>query len=76
MQHRRRISQRLKVAGRFLAIWYVAVCLSFPLIVLALGFRLADGWSVLAGNPWLWISFCGLPLYCIPIAWIAELNSR
>jgi hypothetical protein len=54
-------------AGLFVICWWVAVALAFPLVVVALGFTLREGWAFLLAKPTFAAVFLGFPLIAIPI---------
>ena len=75
MQQKRILSPRFKAALLFLGLWFLVVIVAFPVVVLALGFRLHEGWDFLIANPKFSIIFGGLPVFCILLAWMVEVKN-
>src|SRR5271170_1753837 len=65
---KRFLSPALIAAGLFVVCWWVVVGIAFPLVVVALGFTLRDGWAFLVAKPMFAAFFIGFPLIAIPAA--------
>jgi hypothetical protein len=46
------------------------------LIVIALGFRLSEGWAFLMNEPSFSVVFGFLPFLCIAMSWMVEFKHR
>jgi Na+/melibiose symporter-like transporter len=67
---------RLLAAGLFLAAYFALLVATFPLIVIALGFRLSEGWAFLMNEPSFSVVFGFLPFLCIAMSWMVEFKHR
>jgi len=60
----RTVSTILRGLAGFALIWFGSLAIGFPLVVLALGYRLSEGWALIAANP---KAFVLLSLFPYPI---------
>ena len=61
---------------RFLALVYGALIVGFPIVVLAMGYRLREGWDLVHKHPSLLVMFSVLPIYAIVMGFASMFLER
>jgi hypothetical protein len=73
-QWEKTLSPRLKAALLFLCLYFSVLVVGFPVVVLALGFRLREGFGFVVANPTFGVVLAGLPFFCVLLAWAVEFK--